>query len=284
MNTLRTVFAFVVLVCAIAFASAAYVISKETNNWRKMHADLKAQTDKTIADLNTNIAKLTEEKKTAEAEREKWKSAVDDRIKTIGERDAEIQKLNGTITDLTTTTKRQSDDIAEIKNQLKIQTDRNIELKKEADDARDARIAAEKAQRDAEDKQRALEDDVKNLREQLKLTKSQMKSAEELNARYSAVYGENGLRLAQAAPAPVPTINGRVLNADNPMRLVAISVGKDDGVIPGMLFEVVRPTANQYVGRVRVLEVKDEEAICRIDVAMTPGAIVEGDHVTTRVR
>ena len=64
--------------------------------------------------------------------------------------------------------------------------------------------------------------------------------------------------------------------------IILISVGKGDGVAGGMTFEVIRP--NEYVGRVRVTDVYDEEAVCRVVLPMTPKQIREGDYVTTRLK
>ena len=251
MNTLRTVFAFVVLVIAIAFVSASWVLTRETSDWKKRHDDLKVKLETEIAGLNKNISDLTSQLSAMTDERNKWMEAGKKLETTIGEKDLKIEGLNTQVQTLEAFKKNIEDEMRAIREQLATQTTNNTALAKERDELRDAKDAAEKAQRDAEDKQRMLENDVDNLRAKLKLVTAQMKSASDLNARYAAVYGDDGLRLAQAAPAPVPVIIGTVTNVDNPMRLVSISVGKDDGVSTGMQFEVVRTVANQYVGRVR---------------------------------
>ncbi len=284
MNTLRTVFAFVVLVCAIAFASAAYVVTQQTKKWRTDYFALEAKTNDEIKNLKKEVTDRTDERDKAVGDVKAFKAKVEDISVQIGAREATIATLTNQVKDLEGFKKTLEDRMAEVSKQLETQTNNNTELSKKCEEMRLAKEAAEKAQRDAEDKQRGLEDDVAKLRDQLKITTSKLDSAKQLNDRYAAVFGDDGMRLAQAAPSPAPVIDGKVKNVDNPMRLVAISVGKDDGVRPGMLFEVVRPSLQQYVGRVRVLDVQDEEAICRIDTAMTQGAIVEGDHVTTRIR
>lgn len=284
MNTLRTVFAFVVLVCAIAFASAAYVLVTQTENWRDQHAKLLATTTETINKLKADNKTLTDERDAAIAKRDDWQKDVDRLNTELGNRDTAIAKLTNEKKDWEAYRKSTEDELRAINKKLTDESARNDELAKKVEEHRLAREAAVKAQLLAEDMQRNLEDDVKKLREELKIAGTQLESSKKLNDRYATVFGEDGLRLAQAAPAPTPLISGQVKSVDNPMRLVAISIGKDDGVRVGMTFEVVRTAGNVYVGRVRVLEVKDEEAICRIDTAMTAGAIVEGDHVTTRVQ
>ena len=284
MNTLRTVFAFVVLVCAIAFASAAYVLVTQTEDWHDKHKKLEQTTTEQINALKDAVAKAEKEREAAVTQQGVWEKDVIRLTADLANRDIEIIKLANEKKLLDDWKQMAANELREIRGKLTEQLKDNNDLRAEVKTHLAARDAAEKAQRDAEDKQRILELDVKNLRDQLKITGVELTDSKKLNERYAAVFGEDGLRLAQAAPAPTPLISGQVKSVDNPMRLVAISVGKDDGVRVGMTFEVVRTAAKQYVGRVRVLEVKDEEAICRVDTAMTPGAIVEGDHVTTRVQ
>ncbi len=107
----------------------------------------------------------------------------------------------------------------------------------------------------------------------------------DLNKRYKSVFGDKGVHLTEKADAPIAKINGKVSSADNFVGIVKITVGKGDGVTKGMLFEVIRPGAGAYVGRIRVTQVDDEEAICRIDRVMTDrNQIQGGDDVTTRLK
>ncbi len=280
------------LVCAVAFTSAAYVLKTEANNWKggfeKMMADweipqaeLRAG-DKTIVQLNKEVEKLTQDLVKAKEDRDKWQRAVDDKIITIGLRDTEIAKLQGQIAKLQTSEERLRDDVGAIKTQLTEQLKTNTRLDVENKAAQLAKDAAEKAQRKAEDELAHCQDDLRNLRDQLKLTKGDLKTSVDLLNRYGDTFGEEGKRLAGAAKTPQVPINGLVRRADNKAGIILISVGKGDDVATGMTFEVVRGT--RYVGRIRVTDVFDEEAICRVVLPLTHDPIREGDYVTTRIQ
>ena len=138
MSTLGKIFAFIVLVCAVAFTSAAYVLKTEAKNWRGDFEKLKADWeipqaelragDKTIVQLNKEVEKLTQDLVKAKEDRDKWQRAVDDKIITIGLRDTEIAKLQGVITKLQTSEERLKDDVAAIKTQLTEQRKTNNRL------------------------------------------------------------------------------------------------------------------------------------------------------------
>jgi regulator of replication initiation timing len=270
------------LICAVAFAMTAYVLQQQATDWKAKCEDLDRSTKDQIAKLGKDIEKLNKDVKAAQDERDNFQKTADDYKTKVGERDAEITKYVDDLKTAKVTNSRLQDDISEIKNQLKVQTVNNQTLATEKEAARKAKEAAEKAQRDAEDKQRLLEDDLKQLRIQLQLTKSDLKSSSDLVLRYQELYGADGIRLTSLAETPLPKIQGQVVNADNGSGIVMISVGKDDGVSDGMTFEVLRGA--QFVGRLRVSTIHNQESICRIDRPMTTSSIQEGDHVTTRVK
>ncbi len=285
MNTLRTVFAFVVLVCAIAFAAAAYVLVKNTEDFKgKWTEEQKAH--------KTDVEKYTKEKNdlqialdAAKAESKKYQGEYDKVVLDLGSKQAELLAAKKDLDAAQADVKRLGDAVAEIKKLQETQNAAIATLTKEKEALSAAKDAAEGAQRTAEDKLKTANDDIVNLQKALKLTTSQLDDSKGLNERYAKVYGEDGKRLAEAAPALPPVINGVIKSADNPQRLVSISVGKDDGVKAGMTFEVVRTATSEYIGRVQVREVRDTESICRIDTAMTDArTIAEGDHVTTRIK
>jgi len=271
------------LICAVAFAMTAYVLKQEATNWKDKHDALEKNKNAEIKKLTDENAALKNDLATTTQDRDNQQKEVVARDLKIGERDTEVARLNGELKLAQASVKRLEDDISSIKNDLKNQANDIKRLQGEKDAAVKARDTALEDQRSAEDKQRALEADLADLRKQLQLTKGDLKSALDLNNRYAQLFGEEGIRLTAMTETPPPKINGQVVNADNRSGIVMISVGKDDGVTVGMSFEVSRPQASQFVGRIRVTELYNQEAICRIVRPMTPNPIQEGDHVTTRV-
>jgi hypothetical protein len=283
-STLAKIFGFLVLVCSVAFAMTAFVLRQEAMNWKKAKEDTERMLNETINELKAANVTLKADLEKAVQARQAAESQANDFKEKLKERDAQIAVLNGQVGDLEASKKRLEDDVAAIKEQLRVQLANNQRLDAAERAAQAARVAAEEARRKAEDELAACQDDLRNLRNQLKITVGDLRGATDLIERYFQVYGEEGKRLAEAAAAPVRQISGRVTQADNPSGIIMISVGKDDGVRTDMTFEVVRPDARQFIGRIRVTDVHDEEAICRVVGPMSPNVIREGDHVTTRVQ
>jgi peptidoglycan hydrolase CwlO-like protein len=281
-STLAKIVAFIMLICAVAFAMTAYVLQQQATNWKTDYESLVQKTNDQISKLNKEIEKLNKDVKAAQDERDNFQKMADDYKTKVGERDAEIAKIGGDLKTANDTNNRLQVDITAIKSRLDTQATDIKTLQGEKDSAVDARNKALQAQHDAEDKQRLLEDDLANLKNQLKLTKGDLKSSSELVTRYQELYGADGIRLTSMTETPPPKIQGQVVNADNGSGIVMISVGKDDGVSDGMTFEVSRGA--QFVGRLRVTTIHGQETICRIDRPMTTAPIQEGDHVTTRLK
>ena len=282
MSTLAKIIAFIMLICAVAFAMTAYVLQQQATNWmadfKKLEADSKAD----ILKLKDSIKKLEDDLAKANVARDDAQKLADGYNAELAKRDTANQAQVSDIKRLTADNGHLQDDVTAINNTLKTQANDIKRLQTEKDDAVAAKNKALEAQRKAEDQQRLLEDDIAKYRDQLKLSKADLKSASDVIGRYHELYGEDGIRLTSMTETPPAKIQGQVVNADNASGIVLISVGKDDGVSEGMTFEVSRGA--QFVGRLRVTDTHGQEAVCRIDRPMTTTPVQEGDHVTTRVK
>lgn len=65
-------------------------------------------------------------------------------------------------------------------------------------------------------------------------------------------------------------------------RLVGITIGRDDGIQVNDTLEVYR--GSTYLGRIRVLTARPDEAVGEIIKSMQRGVILEGDNVTTQIK
>jgi len=93
----------------------------------------------------------------------------------------------------------------------------------------------------------------------------------------------------QAAPAP--PVDGLVTktrkNRTNRVEFVEISLGSDDGLVKGNEMDVLRihgQERSEWLGRVRVVEVGPNWAVCEVILPSKNGIIQEGDNVTTKLR
>lgn len=80
--------------------------------------------------------------------------------------------------------------------------------------------------------------------------------------------------------APPAGVNGQVLAvASN--GLVEVSLGRDDGMREGFTLEVTR--GGQYLGRVRVTNVRDDKSVAEVLTGFRRGAILQGDRVDSKL-
>ena len=197
-----------------------------------------------------------------------------------------------------------------LENELAIQREDIAKLQKELDDKREAiRVAissAEKAQKQAEQlasenveirKQIAavLLDRDKEVNKNIELTDKVYevrRQIGELQKRSDALNSE----LSQAKQVmsylnlkpdvfyyrslTSPTgLRGQITAVDLDRKMVEISVGSDDGVREGHRFEVQTADGRSYVGRVLVLQVFPEKAICEHIPGFENGTYAKGNIV-----
>jgi len=285
-STLGKIFAFIVLVCSVAFAMTAWVMKETSENWKGKHDKLQTKYNEETTKLKAACKKAESERddavtkrEAAEAETKRFKGLNDAQaleIKDQGDRYIALKKEKDQL----------EINLNAIKTEIRVQTQRNDKLTAENKQLLQDKEDAVKAQKTAEDNLAKAEDDNTRLRNMLKLTSGQLSAAEEKIKAYVLVFGNDGVRQVRAIIKQVPPdmVNGRVQNADNHSGIVEVSVGKDDGLTQGQTLEVFRPDAGVFVGRLNVEKVYDERAICRINRQMTPNPIRSGDHVATRIK
>ena len=82
-----------------------------------------------------------------------------------------------------------------------------------------------------------------------------------------------------------PDVEGVVL-ATPGEKMVEISIGSDQGLIPGHKLEVYRIGGGQstYVGRIEVIKTTPDRAVCKIDPNFQKSNIMVGDRVATKIK
>ena len=160
-----------------------------------------------------------------------------------------------------------------------------------------ARVQLEKATNDVDALRKEVQDQQATVNEQVKRSS---KLAAELHERESflAIANErkaqlekqvanarlllqqSGLSIDSLPRDSVPKVSGVVTAvADNS---VEVSLGGDDGLQMGHELDVYRD--DQYLGRVRVVNVKPDKAVAVVIREFVRGVIQRGDRVATRLR
>jgi hypothetical protein len=282
MTFVGKILVFVIMVFAViglALSSAVFVA----------HTDWKDKTTKAQGEIQKLKTALNEANdKTAAAEKD-----LDAAKK---KHEADIQQLNGEIANLNEQTKKAEAQATESRNTLGA-TMRNAQLaleeanakKAETDQLRVLKSAVEKQANDYKLRQTELLDRIHELERMLETSKAHEKDLRDRVSGLSSALRERGFpddpALYKGLGAP-PPVEGEVTRVDKGNHIIEISIGSDDGLVPGHELSLFRTTPRaEYLGRVKITSVDPDQAVAKVVGHTIQGKkILEGDHVSTTLR
>jgi hypothetical protein len=272
MNLTGKILTFLILFLSIAFLVLAVMVGATHQNWKKIANDNRAKLTEAKAILTTYKGKSEEIKKQLNAER------VARRLQL-----AQLESQ------LNTAQKAVEEKEAKLREEIVI-----------GQRALDALNQAERrlAEKDAEvaslqDKNKLLIDDIATQRQsvvnltnqvyklqgdldQLELLRMDLSEQLALKEKVMNRYGLSDTELTDHIP---PEVEGIVLRTkDN--KLIAISVGGDDGVRPGHVFDIYR--GDRFIGKAEVTTAKDNMSAAKLIPEFLQAPVAEGDYVTTK--
>ncbi len=270
----------VLSVCLMAFAGA---VSTAQTNWKKQTEDTKKQ----LADLQ---GKFNELEQSSKAAADKFNADLKDQQEKAREANARVSQLTQQVTLLTSENKRMSDEAAQTKQ---INTDLVDDSNARQNEVKIVRGLLKSAleDRDKEYKAKAaLEDKIFEQDTKIDRLSTQNKELLVANQQYRDVLISKGLPFEieeyLKTKNPPPKVEGEILEVKKSSTagnvLVAISIGENDGLSKdNELFAYRTGNKPKFLGKVRVLEVHPDSAICEL-VSKPSGLIEKGDYVTTK--
>ena len=94
-------------------------------------------------------------------------------------------------------------------------------------------------------------------------------------------------KLAEPPPPVDGLVKDVVLDRSNSPKYVEITVGSDDGLLVGHVMDVMRTGVDgkdpQYLGKIRVIDLRPDGAVCEVLSKAKNGIIEVGDNVTTKL-
>jgi multidrug efflux pump subunit AcrA (membrane-fusion protein) len=267
----------VITFLSIVFMSLAIVVYSSKTNWR-------------------------EEYRKAQAEQQKLKGELDDLKK-------QYDSLQQQYTDAV---KKYSDELNDAREQVKAQQQATQELVRNYQDLRKSLDQAILQSKLAVSEIETRRKDVERLRGQLlslleekdritrrafeaeqklievtgelEIAQARNKELQERVARLTSILAEHGLPTdpeRYVALQMPPRVEGLILKVDPQGRHVEISLGTDDGLLPGHRLHVYREREGKYLGQIEVIEADADRAVARVVPELRTGRIEEGDHVAT---
>ena len=283
----------IVLVLSVFFAAASALLFAGKTEWRQSYEVLKLNTDARIADLDGKLKAMTNDYKKADADRTQLAADKLGLEATNKALTAQIQTLEGTVSEKTRMIDTQNAQIVYFQEENKKAEDRYTAMRdlkekveNEGNDLRTKLADSEKANRQLTERNAALTDDLQKTRENLTAVTEMLAAKSELIAHLYDVFPNMRPQIDTFAKLE-KRVNGKVVAVDEASGIVIINVGTKAGVEKDYKFTVYRN--GEFKGMIRIFALNgDSLAAGRIeylakDAQADPKKIEMGDDVATAI-
>jgi predicted nucleic acid-binding Zn-ribbon protein len=282
MTLVGKILVIVIMFFSIVFLGVSTVVFTTAVDWKKAHTK---QTD-AIKVLQTKNGDLTGQLEVAKKDLDKAKSdhttalaAADKRIAGL---DDDIKRNQAEITDART----------RLETAVQASTTALAEAKQRFDETsllRDQKSAVEKQANEYKVKQTELLETIRTLQRQLETIDANNKDLRDRVARFSTLLRRAGLsddiKNVKGTETP-PNVEGEIKRVHTGGKKVEITIGSDDGLVPGHELYVYRtqPRA-EYIGKIRIQSTDPDVSVgIVIGNTLQGKRIQEGDHVSSTIR
>jgi len=283
MTFVGKILVIVIMAFSLLFLGISTVVFTTHTNWKEA-------VDKTwkpkVADLTKQNTELSGQVALAKQDLENSKAAqkqeTEKNEKRISSLEDEIKRATTELNDLRTKV-----EVAQQSAQTSlVEAD---ERRKETDRLRDQKSAVEKQANEYKLQQTELNDKIRDLERMNKSLDENTKDLRDRVARYSTLLRRSGLSddiaNIKGLESP-PQVEGEVRRVDSQNRRVEITIGSDDGLVPGHeLFLYRTKPRPEYLGKIQVLTVDPDQAVGKVINGTNQGKkIQEGDIVSSTIR
>ena len=285
MNIIGKIFVFAVFVMSLVFMAFSVAIYSTHTNWRDEieRSPAEARAGKPIG-YKFQLEEARKERARLEEEITQLRSAVNT---SETARDQVIAKIYTALDeknkDLSALRKEKEDREKERSEALAELTAARGELKKATSDVDALRKEVQEQQATVNaqvDRSSKLAAELHERESFLAIANERKAQLEKQVANARLLLQQSGLSIDSLPRDSVPKVSGVITAvADNS---VEVSLGGDDGLQMGHELDVYRD--DQYLGRVRVVNVKPDKAVAVVIREFVRGVIQRGDRVATRLR
>lgn len=282
MTFVGKILVIVIMAFALLFLGVSTVVFVTAHNWKEATAKEKKKVD----DLSKKSSDLTSQVDAAKKDLEK--AATDHK--------QAIDQSAGRVKSLEDQNKQEQNEITAARAKLETaQQSANTSLTladerlKEALQLRDQKSAVEKQANDYKLQQTELNDKIRELERQTKSLDENNKDLRDRVARYSTLLRRSGLSddisVVKGLESP-PPVEGEVVRVDALNRRVEISIGSDDGLVPGHELTLFRTKPRpEFIGKIKIISVDPDQAVGKVIGNTIQGKkIQEGDSVSSKIR
>lgn len=285
MNLVGKIFVVLIFVLSLVLMSLTLTVYVTHTNWR-----LVADNNDTSQGIPMGYKQQLE---AANAENEELRVQNDELKEQI---DTEMENRRKALAGLETTLAAQKEELVKLQEEIdksresirtsianvKASQDRANQLTEENTNIRD-QVAKLVLERDKEvkknvemtDKLNEVQREIGDLQKRSESLASELAAAKQVMS-YLNIKPDVQYYASMSAPSG---LMGRVLAVNTDRKMVEISVGSDDGVREGHQFDVQTADGSGYVGRINVVEVQPDRAVCNNVPGYDNGVYAPGNRV-----
>lgn len=252
---------------------------------------------------------------------ENWQTKARAETKKLNDSQAELNKAQEQVAQLTTDLQRQADEnkaligqkeqeIRDITNRIALLDADLVQVRKELSVAQASATLSSTESGSRVEETEQLRDSLKSAQEQANTLKLQEKdlnqqivdlhknlaTAQSINSRLREEVGLLSSTLSKAglsadvknvsSLANPPDVEGMVTRIDGTSSRIELSIGSDDGLVSGHELFVYRRTPRpQYIGKIRIIATDPERAVATVVGKTYLGTkVTEGDVVSTTIK
>jgi hypothetical protein len=281
MTILGRILVVVTFLLSLLAAALIIMVHAASTNWHKQ-ADLykdalkvaqenaetyKGEIDRVRTDLATKITEVDRQLKEVTKERDAARAEAKDYTKRYTTAVEQGKAVDSSRESLTAELARRKTEIDQLNGLLAARDKRMLDIEKDKKELRDRAVSAEIAQKAEQERNERL-----------------LAQNEQLEKRLAASVSGTGRGAVQTPPEDV---EGLVTEVDKQTGYLRLSIGSDAGLARGQTLQVYRQRPNEarYLGTVRIIEVRPNEAIARPSTTSASRTPIEvGDRVASDIR
>jgi len=271
-----------IMAFSLIFLGISTVVFTTAKNWKVATEEQKKKVGdltKKLSDAQAGVQAAQKELDAAKVSFTALQTQLDNRIKLLEDEN-----------------KRSQDQITAARGMVgvsettaKTALDESEARRKETMQLRDQKSAVEKQANEFKLRQADLTDRIRELERVLETATKNNSDLRERVAKFSTLLRQNGLSdditRVKGTETP-PPVQGEVKRVDPTNRRVEISIGSDDGILPGhelyLFREKPRP---EYIGKITITAVDPDQAVGRVNGTTYQGKkIQEGDIVSSTIK
>ena len=285
MSPIGRIFIVINLVLAVAFLGWASAALSKSQDFKKDLADAKAQHEKDIAAVQAELDQTVRDRDAArtgkqEAETretqlkgqaETLQATADRQKDSLSALSTAVESMQGELEGYKTTNDDLTERLSETADSLSEAKDERDELRGERDGLQTDKDGLERDLTEANNTIAALEREREELRGEISQQATLIATAQEI------------FETDFAQLMAMPHINAAVQLVTNDVQpgLVSLSVGRAHGVQRGFTFEIFN--GGTYKGRVRVINVQEDQCSAVIEKTYEGRTIAQGDSAATHI-